>query len=225
MYAVTPLDQVIDKLKRRYGHDIIQAASQMQSDWRRIATGIHAIDSLLQGGLLVGCLNEFTGHPTSGTTSIAHLAAGHVQRQGYEVVYIDLEQCFDPIMASAHGMNLDPLLVVHPAQVSDSLQLIRDISIQQIPCFVVLDAGDTQLGEHYNRLELRLVQSRACMLSLSSKASQQAQVEVTFRRLNWLRQGKDISGCHVEATLNKHPLLARRRTHFELRFEGGDNHA
>ena len=221
MYQPTRLEDVITELKKRYGHQIIHSANQLEIDIKPINTGIRVLDSLLQGGLLLGYLNEIVGKPTSGATSLIHCITGYVQKHGREVVYIDLEQCFDPLHAITNDINLSQLLIVQPSEPNHALALVRDISIQNLPCLVILDAGNTSLGKQFNRLELRLAQSSTCVLALTTQSTQQSQVIVTLKRVAWLYTDKKITGYRVISELSKHPNLAIKQIEFDIHFEGG----
>lgn len=223
MYQATKLEDVIATLKKRYGHTIVQTANQLSPTSQQLSTGVEAIDTLLQGGVLLGHLNEITGRPTSGATSIIHHLTGQAQKNGHEVVYIDLERCFDPMSAVAHGVQIDRLLVVHPSQPKQALELIRDIAIQNLKCMVILDAGSVLLGKQFNRIELRLAQASAYVVTLTSRVSRQAQVVIECSRNSWLYSGNDVIGYQVQAKLIKHPNLIPAQTTFALHF--GGNHA
>lgn len=225
MYQPTRLDDVITTLKKRYGHQVIRTASQLAPDFKHIATGIGEIDNLLDGGILFGYLNEFTGEPTSGNTTIVHRTTGNLQRQGYEVVYLDLEHCFDPLSGVASGINLSRLLVVHPANLGDALELVREICIQNISCVVIVDAGSTALGKQFNRLELRLAQAQTCVLALTSQPTHQSQVVVAFKRVSWLMHDGNVAGYHVKVMLAKHPTVIRSQITLDIRFESGGTDA
>ena len=112
-----------------------------------------------------------------------------------------------------------------PSEPNHALELIREISLQQLPCVVILDAGSTALGKQFNRLELRIAHTTTCVLALTSKLSRQAQVVVEFKRLAWLYTEKQLTGYRVQANLAKHPTVSVKQTEFELQFEAGGTDA
>jgi hypothetical protein len=76
------------------------------------ATGIPAVDRLLDGGLPVGAISEITGPVSSGRTSLAlAFLAGHTQ-EGRVCAWVDANDAFDSESAAANGVALRQLLWV-----------------------------------------------------------------------------------------------------------------
>jgi hypothetical protein len=77
----------------------------------RLATGVAAIDALLEGGFPTGRLCEIAGPPSSGRTSLAlsllaRITAGH----GELAAVVDRADAFDPRSAQAAGVDLGRVL-------------------------------------------------------------------------------------------------------------------
>jgi protein ImuA len=89
--------------------------------WRgaveRFSTGCPALDRVLPGGGLGrGSLVEWLGaEPGGGASCLAAAAAREAQRGGGAVVVIDRDAGFYPPAAAAWGLDLDGVIVVHPA--------------------------------------------------------------------------------------------------------------
>jgi hypothetical protein len=82
------------------------------------ATGIAAVDALLEGGLPVGAISEVTGPECSGRTSLAlSLVAGRT-REGQVCAWVDAEDALDPESAAACGVSLRQLLWVRCRRVA-----------------------------------------------------------------------------------------------------------
>ena len=85
-----------------------------------IPTGVRSLDLALGGGLPRGQMSEIFGPPSSGRTGLAlGLLAGVTSRGGLGAL-VDPGDRFDPVAASAAGVELDRLLWVrgasgHPA--------------------------------------------------------------------------------------------------------------
>jgi len=216
MHTATPLDDVIATLRHKYGRRIIHSAKQTDDSLQSLATGIVALDELLEGGLLHQHINEFTGKPTSGATTCAYHAIASVQQQGYEIVFFDLPQTFDAMVASSCGLRVDKLLLVHPPQLNHALELMRDIALSAVPCLMVLDVSGQQLKKTLSRKQLRLAQSSSLVLLLSGSYTGLADVSLSFERLDWIHSGRDVSGYQIQATLQHHPRLPNRHTQFTL---------
>ena len=76
------------------------------------ATGIPAVDRLLDGGLPVGAISEITGPVSSGRTSLAlAFLAGRTQEDRV-CAWVDAHDAFDSESAAANGVALRQLLWV-----------------------------------------------------------------------------------------------------------------
>ncbi len=76
------------------------------------ATGIEALDDVLRGGLPIGALSEVVGPECSGRTSLALSFLAQTTRAGKVCAWIDVSNSFDPLSASASGVDLKRLLWV-----------------------------------------------------------------------------------------------------------------
>jgi hypothetical protein len=76
------------------------------------ATGIEAIDALLQGGLPVGAISEVTGAESSGRTSLALKFVAQRTAEERACAWVDVNDAFDPESAAANGVRLRQVLWV-----------------------------------------------------------------------------------------------------------------
>ena len=76
------------------------------------ATGIPAVDTLLDGGLPVGAISELVGPECSGRTSLALAFVAKRTAEGRVCAWIDAGDAFDPESAAASGVRLRQLLWV-----------------------------------------------------------------------------------------------------------------
>jgi len=74
------------------------------------ATGIDAVDAMLQGGLPVGAISELTGHASSGRTSLAVQFIAQRTAEARPCAWVDVNDAFDPESAAANGVLLKRLL-------------------------------------------------------------------------------------------------------------------
>ena len=92
-----------------------------------ISTGSLALDSSLGvWGFPRGRVIELYGKEHSGKTSIALSAAGNCQRNGGNVVFIDVEQALDPLFAMQNGANYAKLLHVKPESGEDAMNMVDE---------------------------------------------------------------------------------------------------
>jgi recombination protein RecA len=76
------------------------------------ATGIQAVDELLEGGLPIGAITEVVGPECSGRTSLALSFLARVTQTEKVCAWIDASNVFDPASAAAMGIDLKRLLWV-----------------------------------------------------------------------------------------------------------------
>jgi recombination protein RecA len=76
------------------------------------ATGIEALDDVLQGGLPVGAISEMVGPECSGRTSVAFSFLAQMTHAGKVCCWIDVANTFDPASAAAIGVDLTRLVWV-----------------------------------------------------------------------------------------------------------------
>ncbi len=129
------------------------------------ATGIHAVDELLEGGLPVGAISELTGAESSGRTSLALAFVARRTAEGRVCAWVDGNDCFEPESAAANGVSLRQLLWVRCRSVEakprqrerpwarlDQALRATDLLLQAGGfAAIVLDMGSTP-REHGNRI-------------------------------------------------------------------------
>ncbi|AXC15158.1 RecA protein [Acidisarcina polymorpha] len=76
------------------------------------ATGISAVDELLDGGLQVGAITEIVGPECSGRTSLALAFLAQMTSVGRVCAWVDVSDTLHPESAAAAGIDLDHLLWV-----------------------------------------------------------------------------------------------------------------
>jgi recombination protein RecA len=76
------------------------------------ATGIVALDELLQGGLPIGAVSELVGPECSGRTSVALSFVASMTQVGKVCAWLDVSNALDPVSAAAAGVDLSRLLWV-----------------------------------------------------------------------------------------------------------------
>jgi recombination protein RecA len=76
------------------------------------ATGVEAVDALLEGGLPVGAITEMAGPEGSGRTSLALSFLAGIGREGGVGAWVDVSDSLDPESAAAAGVDLERLLWV-----------------------------------------------------------------------------------------------------------------
>ena len=108
-------------------------------DVPKISTGIVELDKQLDGGLPRGKHAEFFGAEGGGKSAIALSVAAVAQKKG-RVVWVDLEDAFNPVIATLAGLNVDELLYVPPDSAEATLQLVEDVIVTGEAELVVIDS-------------------------------------------------------------------------------------
>jgi recombination protein RecA len=75
-------------------------------------TGIGTLDEILEGGLPIGAISELVGPECSGRTSVALSFLARMTQTAKVCAWIDVSNAFDPLSASAAGVDLARLLWV-----------------------------------------------------------------------------------------------------------------
>lgn len=78
----------------------------------RVSCGVTDMDVLLEGGLPVGAIAEFTGNTGSGRTTVAIAFVAAAIRGAKVAAWIDVSDTFDPVGATLNGVDLPHLLWV-----------------------------------------------------------------------------------------------------------------
>ena len=81
-----------------------------------LSCGLTEVDAVLGGGFPLGAISELTGSHSCGRTTLALDTLAEVTRQGESCAYVDVSDAFDPVSASALGVDLRHLLWVRTAE-------------------------------------------------------------------------------------------------------------
>lgn len=130
----------IGMLKSEMGDNLIAKLSDRPMNVKTTSSGSLVLDSILGGGLAVGRIIEIYGPEASGKTSIALTAAGHVQRNGGNVAFIDLENALDPLYAAKLGVDIENLAVAQPDYAEQALELIEQLAQTKLVDLIVVDS-------------------------------------------------------------------------------------
>lgn len=94
------------------------------------ATGIEALDEVVNGGLPIGAISELVGPECSGRTSVALSFLSRVIREFKVCAWVDVSNTFDPESAAAAGVDLTRLLWIRCGAVrSEERRVSRNFSV------------------------------------------------------------------------------------------------
>ena len=188
------------QIERAVEHRFPSALTPVARTIREVAsTGVAEVDELLDGGLPVGAISEFTGPESSGRTSLALAFVAQRTATDQMCAWVDVADAFDPESAAANGVTLQHLLWVRcsnpdrqakakPWSRLDQALRATDLLLQMGGfTAIVLDLGDTA-PEHGNRIPLaswfRFRQaadsSRCCLIVLGKAGYAQSSAAVVL---------------------------------------------
>ena len=133
-------------------------------------TGIAGLDALLPGGgLPKGSWVEITGGTASGKTSLllallAQLAAGE------RTLYLDFPGTFDPVAATAAGVDLNSILVARPANLHQGVHIAEHLLTSGSITVLVFDLAEQRThlpGALAHRLRQQVLRGSALALFLT----------------------------------------------------------
>lgn len=99
-------------INEHFGPGTLRKASAPELRVQRIATGILAVDWMLDGGIVRGRHTEFYGTNGVGKTYTALHAIATTQANGGRCCYVDVERTFDPIFAESIGVDIEELELI-----------------------------------------------------------------------------------------------------------------
>lgn len=111
------LEAVMKRLNKNANSAIMSKGVPNKSyEW--LSFGSPAADYCTYGGIVEGRLTEICGPESGGKTTTALILTGQYQRKHPDrtVVYVDIEQTFDPIWATKLGVNVDKLYLLQPEE-------------------------------------------------------------------------------------------------------------
>jgi recombination protein RecA len=113
MLAMPSADMLRHQIEAQLANRIPSALTRASRTIRPVAaTGIQAVDDLLEGGLPIGAITEVVGPECSGRTSLALSFLAQMTQTEKVCAWIDVSDTLDPESAAAAGVDLSRLLWV-----------------------------------------------------------------------------------------------------------------
>ena len=112
----------------------------------RLATGVAALDALLEGGWPQGKVSELLGTASLGRLAAAVATTAAATGRGEVTAWIDPDDAFDPASAAAAGVELERVLWVRPRGVGEAVRAAELVLATGGFAVVVLDLGAAAAG-------------------------------------------------------------------------------
>ena len=134
------LDEILGKLKKKYGLAILKGGDIKKEQFTRVSTGSLALDIETGGGFPFGSIVEVFGREQSGKTAMSLKTAANVQKLGKRVVWIDVERAFDPDWAKQLGVDVASLDLAKPQTGEEAVDILEAVVRSNECGMVVLDS-------------------------------------------------------------------------------------
>lgn len=161
------LQELLVSIRKDKGQKVIVTGNNIPIP-RRLPTGIFELDFYLGGGFPCGRYSIVYGPESSCKTNICLKAAAMAQRlpKNNKVVWVNIEQSFDPIWAAAMGVNVTELIVVNPGYGEEAVDLVDALVRAEDVALVVVDsmAGLIASKEIANSVEKADMMSSALLI-------------------------------------------------------------
>jgi hypothetical protein len=223
--------------KVRSGAELLRRAANSGTT-TTIPTTLHAIDTLLGGGLQRGKLVELVSRRASGRFSIVLSTLVAATTMGEAAALIDLGDHFDPQLAAQNGVDLRRLLWVRPRTVKEAVMSAEMITATGFQ-LVIVDVGLHPIRGRrapdaaWVRLARTAESQNTAMLvsspySLTGTASE-AVLKASFSRARWVHvsttgRGQSprlLDGVDMNVTLEKHRHI-KPGAHATQQFESAE---
>lgn len=200
-----------------------------------IPTGHAALDAALAGGRggtggwPRGALALLDAPAGGGATTLALGSLAAAQEAGGLTAWLDLEGSLDPAVAERLGVNLEWLLVAHPQDAGEAVELTAWLVRSGLVDALALDLGEHEAPDRraLDRLGSLLARSGSTAALVLAPAGRTtvgavAGVRVALRRTAWLGIGRDLVGQRVHALVERHRwALAGGSAELDLWFPEG----
>ena len=134
------LKNAIANLQKKYGDGVVIQAGEGQEKVETLPTGSFILDYIMGDGLPVGRVIDVFGQESSGKSTLCMFIAGHVQKNGGTVAFIDAEHAYDIKYATTLGINTEKLLVSQPSTLEETFDIIRAYAETNAVNLIIVDS-------------------------------------------------------------------------------------
>lgn len=115
-------------------------ASELKVKDEHVATGIVSLDSLLGGGIELGCITEIFGERSAGKSTLALQIISATQKQGHSCFFADTEFQFTPAFADSLGVDCAKLDFAQFRLGEETFDAIEEWAEKNKQSVIVLDS-------------------------------------------------------------------------------------
>ena len=139
----------------------VKLGSVGTSDYARMDSGIHELNRVLGGGIVLGSLVLISGEPGIGKSTIIAQAANRIAGKYGTVLYVSGEESEEQVKLRADrvcGSISDSLLIYPETCIENILAVCGEVK----PCFLIVDSIQTMYSSEADSAAGSLTQIRAC---------------------------------------------------------------
>lgn len=126
--------------KNSEGTEKYMKAIELERNIEYITTGLNNFDSLMGGGIQLGCITEIYGTPSVGKSTLALQIIAAAQKKKHPCLFADSEYSFTPQYAALLGVNNDSLDLTRMRLAEDTFDAIISWVEKHKRGLVVLDS-------------------------------------------------------------------------------------
>lgn len=219
--AKKEFDEVVSKLNKHYGKEVLKPASDPEFQIRRIPTGVLTVDRLLGGGIATGRWTEFYGRYSTLKTYISLRTIASAQKTGLKALYCDAERSFDRVWAGRVGVDIDALQVYTPDTGEELIDVVETVLRSRQYGIVVVDSVAALLPQS-EREQSATKESMGLQGRLNSKMMRRLtaalSTDTAVILINQLREKIGIMWGNPETTTGGRaiPFYAGQRLEFRI---------
>ena len=131
---------ILKYIHKEYSEDVGKQGSKTRGKIKRISTGSIKLDAIIGGGIPRGYITEVYGPEHSGKSTLIMEASREAQKEKLNVVYLDIEHRFHKKYAESLGVDLDNLIVIHPKNAEEALDLAANLIELGSAEMIILDS-------------------------------------------------------------------------------------
>ena len=163
------IQDVTDAMNKLYGIGTMQSFEDTTAhDINCVSTGSISLDIALGGGFPQGRIIEIYGPESSGKTTIAMSGAVNTQKLGKAVVFLDMENAFDPMYGEQLGLDYskEKWIFSQPECGEDAFTILENyvqldevgmIIVDSVACMIPRAELEGEYGESKMGLHARLM--------------------------------------------------------------------
>ena len=134
------LQTALANLRKKYGDGVVIQSGGDGEKVETLQTGSFVLDHIMGHGLPVGRIIDVFGQESSGKSTLCMFIAGHIQKAGGTVAFIDAEHAYDMTYASTLGIDTGKLLVSQPSTLEETFDIIRAYAATNAVNLVIVDS-------------------------------------------------------------------------------------